>query len=169
LKPDKSWIPFGERLKQRLDSIHRELDRLLELSTITYINRNKSGSGVFTAGSDWGWGPTDNAQDRLRLSLSADYATWFSLFGTLFKVLPPDIARRMQEPDDLIRRWIERDKRFDTSIPSTIPKAKALLASAVGELKGLIDLVAGESPLPEIVVAIPDTNALMDTPDFSKI
>jgi len=155
--------PYVSRVRADLTDIKEQLDALLDLSTIKYVNPNTSDSGVFfVTAADWGWGPGDEAVAKVQMDLLGRYSAWFDRFLLLFPHPTPDVQSKIKEADDFIRRWAARDGTFDHSIPQTIQEAKAVAARRLAAFDELISLAARQGDATLRVV--PDTNALLRNP-----
>ena len=110
--------PYLSRLQTDLATIKTHLDELLDMSTIRYVNPNRPGGDVwFVTASDWGWGSSDEATSAAQMALLGRYSAWFDRFTLLFPHPTSEISSRINETDEFIRRWINRNEAFDHSIP----------------------------------------------------
>jgi rRNA-processing protein FCF1 len=144
-------------------TLKEQLNALLDLSTINYVNPNTPDSGVvFVTAADWGWGPGDGPTVAAQMDLIGRYSAWFDRFLLLFPNRTPDIERKIKKVDDFIRRWVTRDGTFDHSIPRTIEEAKEIAGRRLADFGDLIALAARQGDTTLRVV--PDTNALLRNP-----
>jgi hypothetical protein len=156
---------FQSRLAADLEVIESELGALLDISTIRYVNPNRDDSGVvFLGASDWGWGPSDDAQQLARMKLSEDYDAWWARFQTLFAGITPELKKEVQGADGFIRKWIKRTG-WDHSIPRTIDLAKTRAVERMAPLRKALDLLSQRGN--EGIRLVLDTSALMDEPNLS--
>lgn len=121
-----SWTSFLDRLDGELTVVEEGIQDLLDKSTIRYVNPNTPDSSVvFVGAADWGWGPSDDVQDRLRMALLSQYDDWFVMFRMLYRNSTPEIVKKIESADKFVRGWINRDTGIsDWSIPSSIDEAK---------------------------------------------
>jgi hypothetical protein len=152
-----------DRLSRDLADIERQLQALLDISGIRYVNPNRADSGIWVVGAaDYGWAPSDDAQQLARMKLTRDYEAWYSRFATLFGGITPELMKSIGKADRFTRRWITRSGGNDHAIPRTIAEAKAVAVNQMAPLREGLDLLGlqGEGGLR----VVPDTSALMDHP-----
>lgn len=163
--------PYAARVRADLMTLKGQLNALLDLSTIKYVNPNAPDSGVvFVTAADWGWGPGDEATIAAQMDLIGQYSAWFDRFLLLFPNPTPDIERKIKKVDDFIRRWITRNGTFDHSIPRTIQEAKEIAGRRLAEFDDLIALAARQGDA--TLRLVPDTNALLRNPaveDYASV
>ena len=160
------WRPFAVRLAEELAALLDDVDVLLDGSKIVNIDPNDRWSdsdAVFIGFPLWGWKPDGDEQTQRRLDLLKRWEQWRQLFGLLFPDPPPDVKTRIGEGTKLINAWLKRPGG-DHSVPSTIAAAKVSLREGTKGLGELLTMAAAADPG---VVAIPDTNALIDAPDVA--
>jgi PIN domain len=153
---------FRDRLARDLADIERQLQALLDISDIRYVNRNRAGSGFVVVGAaDYGWAPSDDAQQLARMKLTRDYEAWYARFTTLFGGITPELMKSIGRADQFTRRWITRPGG-DHAIPRTITEAKTVAVKQMAPLREGLELLGqqGEGGLR----VVPDTSALMDQP-----
>ena len=162
--PPESYVT---RLRTELAGIASDMDALLDRSTIRNVDPNTSDSGIFVVGAaKWGWAPSDAETSSLQMRLLARYRSWLERFRLLFPHPTPDLSARIDKADRFVQRWIERDGKWDHSIPSTIDRAKEAAAEQMATFGGLIDLVTetGDGTLR----VVPDTNAFIRNADLAS-
>ena len=155
--------PYAVRIRADLARVKEQLNALLDISTIRYVNPNTRGSSLyFVTAADWGWGPGDEATTAAQMDLLRRYSDWFDRFVLLLPHPTPDIERKITKADEFVRRWAARDVAFDHSIPQTIEQAKIVAAGQLAVFDELISLASlqGDSMLR----VVPDTNALLRNP-----
>jgi hypothetical protein len=163
----RAWRPFAARLADELSALLDDVDALLDRSEIRNVDPNRrdgwgNDSGVaFIGFAQWGWAKGDDDLVRRRLDLIPRWERWQSLFDLLFRDPPHDVRERISTGRKLIDSWIRRPGG-DHSIPSTIPAAKARLRERTA---GLLELLAMKAGADAAVIAVPDTNALILSPD----
>jgi len=160
-----------DRLARDLADIERQLQALLDISAIRYINPNRGDSGVWVVGaSDYGWAPSDDAQQLARMKLTRDYEAWYSRFRTLFGGITPELKKSIGKADEFTRHWITRSGGYDHTIPRTITEAKVVAVKRMAPLREGLELLGLQGGGGLRVV--PDTSALMDQPalaDYSTV
>ena len=155
-----------DRLERDLAEIEAQLQALLDISEIRYINPNTRNSGVWVVGaSDFGWAPSDDAQHLARMRLTRDYDAWFARFKTLFGGITPELKKSISEADRWTRGWITRSGSYDHSIPATIPEAKEIAFKRMAPLREGLALLGSQGQ--GGIRVVPDTSALMDAPDLT--
>lgn len=153
-----AFEPYLSRLRTDLAGIKADLNALLDISTIQYVNVDS----MFITASKWRWGPSDAAASAARMSLLGRYISWFDRFLLLFLHPTPDISSKTKKADDFVRRWVTREGAFDHSIPRTIEEAKQVAATRLAVLDELLNIAAhGED---QTLRVVPDTNALLRNP-----
>lgn len=156
------------RLLAELEAITRLMDELLDASIIDWVEgrarRLARQTRVMVSGlPDGQWGPSDEKQLLLQRRLLEHWRPWLEMTQLLFS---EDTAKRQKEILAAARAteaWLERSSRCH-DIPSTIPEAKKIFRKKVEPLKAaLTSLMAA----PSRVVAVPDTNVLLRSPDIT--
>jgi PIN domain len=161
------WRSYCEELARDLDQIEEVMVELLDRSTILNVDPNRGQSDVFFVGAaKWGWEKSDDAQTRLQMRGIEAYGRWFSRFRFLFRTPTPEVKGRLDNLDDFIRGWFERG-RTDHSIPSDMEAAKTLAHEQFDDLRGLLGVACASGSSSSSVVAVPDTNALIDNPNLA--
>lgn len=154
---------FAERLGRDLDRIERDLQALIDGSTIENIDPNDPWSSVaFIGFPTWGWGPSDDAHTRKRMQLIREYDAWWARFRTLFAGITPELLDDLEGADEFARSWITR-KDGDHSIPSSIARAKLVAAEKLAPLRRGLEVLGAQGDTG--IRLVPDTSALMDRPD----
>jgi hypothetical protein len=163
-----SWTSFLDRLDGELTVVEEGIQDLLDKSTIRYVNPNTPDSSVvFVGAADWGWGPSDDVQDRLRMALLSQYDDWFVMFRMLYRNSTPEIVKKIESADKFVRGWINRDTGIsDWSIPSSIDEAKEKVTTELSAFHRLLDLLRTDPD--SRVLLVPDTNALLTAPDLAQ-
>lgn len=156
-----------DRLARDLADIEAQLEALLDISKIRYVNPNRGDSGVFFFGaSDYGWGPSDDQQHLARMRLTRDYEAWYARFGTLFGGITPELKEKIEEADRFARDWIIRSDGWDHTIPRTILEAKEVAVKRMSPLREGLALLGSQGE--GGIRLVPDTSALMDEPDLAR-
>lgn len=155
--------PYLDRVRRDLAALGADLQDLIDISTIKYLNANPPGSDLFFVGaSDYGWGPGDDAVTAARMALLAKYSDWYDRFLLLFPNPTPEVVSKIEKADSFVRQWVGREAAFDHSVPSTIEQAKKVAAERLAAFDNLLDIAgrAGDKTLR----LLPDTNALLRNP-----
>ncbi len=157
---------FRDRLARDLADIEAQLQALIDISEIRYINPNGRGRGIFVIGaSDFGWAPSDDQQQLARMRLTRDYDSWYARFRTLFGGITPELKKSINKADRFTRGWITRSGHYDHAIPRTIAEAKMVAARRMTPLREALALLGSQGE--GGIRLVPDTSALMDAPDLS--
>jgi PIN domain len=154
-----------DRLARDLAAIEGQIQALLDISEIRYINPNRRDADFVVIGAaDYGWAPSDDQQQLARMKLTRDYDAWYARFRTLFGGITPEMKSSIEEADHFVRDWITRPDKYDHSIPRTIPEAKARSTKRMEPLREGLTLLGGQGE--GGIRLVPDTSALMDAPDL---
>lgn len=168
MKRTVRWRSYCEQLGHDLDDIESLMLELLDHSTILNVDPNRGQSDVFFVGAAiWGWARSDDVQTRLQMRGVERYGEWFSRFRLLFRTPTPEVRRRIKHGDEFARRWFERGHN-DHSIPRDIPTAKATAQKEFEGLRSLLAIACSDAAAPPALIAVPDTNALIDNPDLAS-
>ena len=157
---------LAENLIERLELVVQTMDELLDASTIDYVpNRaqRESYDGVFALVPNGSWGPANDTQRNLQRRL---LELWTPLIEQIRLVFSGDTKNRREElrqAAEDTKSWIERDNFWD--VPPTIPEAKQRFRDYVDPLIEMLKAVGLE---PGQVVAVPDSNVLLRSPDITK-
>ncbi len=163
----RTWRPFAARLADDLAGLLDAMDALLDGSTIHNIDPNRWGyDAAFIGWPSWGWREDGDEQTQRRLDLIAEWERWLQLFDLLFPDPPPDVEARIESGTKLIGAWLRRPPG-DHSVPSTMAKAKAK-AKLRDDTRGLLELLEMKASAPGAVVAMPDTNAQILSPNVAR-
>lgn len=140
---------------------------LIDRSTIRNVNPNTDDSPVvFIGAADWGWAPSDADTTAAQMRLSARYSAWFDRFKLLFPHPTPDVAAKIKDVDEFVRRWTARPDAWDYTVPSTIELAKQRAAAEFTTFDQLLEIAAKSGS--DTLRLIPDTNALIRNPDLAS-
>lgn len=158
---------YLDRVRVELAEIADELQSLLDRSTIRNVDPNTDDSPlVFIGAADWGWGPSDADMTAVQMRLGSRYQSWFDRFTLLFPHPTPDVATKILEGDEFVRRWISRPDAWDHSIPRTIDLAKSRADTELAVFDVLLEIAARSST--DALRLVPDTNALIRNPDLAS-
>jgi rRNA-processing protein FCF1 len=157
-------VSFATRLSEDLQIIEGTMMALLDVSTIERRAEDPD-SPIARARPDWIWGNTNAKQQKIQLALKKAYTTWFELFRVLFAQPTTEILDKISETDTFVRGWIEKESGWD--LPDTIDKAKEVFHERIKNFYDLIDVVSSGIKSGEYVL-VPDTNALVATPDVTR-
>jgi rRNA-processing protein FCF1 len=141
-------------------------DELLDASRIDYVGARNRGGGVVFIAPDWEWAkPTDDLR-RIQMRLVPRFDRCFERLSLLFSDAPSELKDEIEEVREQIRDWLARDgKHWTWALPHDIESAGTLLRERFSKLAGFLDVLpAAESPL----LAVPDTSALIDVPQFER-
>lgn len=124
-----------DRLARDLADIEGQIQALLDIFAIRYINPNRhDNSFVVIGAADYGWAPSDDRQQLARMKLTRDYDAWYARFRTLFGGITPERKKSIEEADRFAREWITRADTWDHSVPRTIAEAKVLATQSLAPL-----------------------------------
>lgn len=168
MKKAVRWRSYCEQLVDDLDQIEAVMMELLGRSTILNVDPNRGQSSVFFVGAAiWGWAKSDDAQTRLQMRGIELYDEWSSRFRLLFRSPTPEVSARIKDCDEFVRRWFERGHN-DHSIPRDMPTAKIAAGEKFERMRSLLGLACSDSVASPALIAVPDTNALIDNPDLAS-
>jgi hypothetical protein len=161
---------LAERLEQRLDEIVVSMDALLDASTIDFVRERAVKAmqrmpGVITMIADGQWGELDDVQRRAQRRLLELWEPWVEQVRLLFASDTKDAQRTVEEAIKAISEWIHRTNHHDWSLPPTITEAKSVFRKKAAPLHDALRALGNSSGS---VVAIPDTNVLIRTPDVTS-
>jgi hypothetical protein len=160
-----SWLSLRERLLRDLDAFEARFMALIDASTIKYVNPNTWDSPlVFLSAADWGWGPSDDVQMRLRIELTRLHDDWCARSSSLLVGAIPELAETVREAHDFVTRWLRRDG-WDHDVPRTTAEAKSVAARKIAPLREALEVLGGMGATG--VHVVPDTSALLDNPDLA--
>jgi rRNA-processing protein FCF1 len=151
---------FVDRLRADLDVIEGHVADLIDASTIEEI-RNDAGSGVIWVGPTHYWGRPDERQKRLQMPLLEEYRAWYERLSLLLRTVPGELRSQIEETHAFVLRWIEKES--DWSIPAAIQEANAVFTEHVQPFRAFLALF--DTDTPSTCILVPDTNALIATPD----
>jgi len=156
-------ISYVSRLKQDFQKVEIKMMDLLDISTIKEF-RNDPNSGVLIVSPTYYWGETDEQQKLLQMQLVKDYATWIEHFRLLYSTTSQEINHQIDEINNFITSWIEKENSWD--VPSNIQEAKALFKEKVKVICELLNLI--DTTDKSEVILVPDTNSLIAVPDLTQ-
>lgn len=114
---------YVARLKQDFQNIENQMMELLDISTIEEF-RNDPNSGLVFISPPYEWGDTNEQQKILQMELVKNFADWIEHFKLLFRNGSQGISQQIEETQNFITSWIEKEGSWD--VPSTIDKAKSV-------------------------------------------
>jgi hypothetical protein len=162
------WRSYCERLVVDLEAVEALMMELLDASTIVHSDPNRyAHSGVAVIAPTTRWGRSDEKQTRLQMRGTAAYDEWFIRFRLLFRSPTPRLRDSMKEADKFVRAWFERGGS-DWGVPSEMSAAKEKAQGKFEELRSILRLACGEEEQGPAIVAVPDTNALIDVADLAS-
>lgn len=161
----RSYVPYIDRLLDRLADIEADYVAILEQSEIRYVNPNTPGGGVwFVGAADYGWSKSSPDLEQERMRLLGELRSWRPLFELLFPHPTPEVTKRHGDALGHLERWLVRTDHYDHSIPAAVPQAIRQLQRSFQTLQAARDLLAKD--LFPVRVAV-DTNVLLDDPDLT--
>jgi rRNA maturation endonuclease Nob1 len=164
----RRWRSHCRQLARDLDEIAALMMELLDCSKIQNIDPNRGQSEVFFVGAaTWGWQKSDDIQTRLQMQGLERYGDWFASFSLLFQHPTRDVRERIETADRSLRKWFERGQN-DTTVPRTIDEAKDQARAWFGTFRRLLEIQCAGDDGNLSIIAVPDTNALIDNPDLAS-
>lgn len=164
-----TWQPFADRLRDELDRLSELSEELLDASQIEYRGDFNRGGGVVIIAPDWAWAePTDELR-RIQMRAVPLLEQWFERYLMLFRDAPSELRQQVEEEYAAVREWLARDGSGWTGwdVPRRIEEAKEMHQERLSKLRAFLDIVAPPATDGRLL-AIPDTSALMDVPDFER-
>lgn len=157
-------LSYLSRMLAELDQVERDYGDILRRSTIRNIDPNRGGGGVVFIGyAKYGWGPSDAALEVARMDLLRRVRDWGPRYRLLFPHPVKTVSARLDGGLGRLETWLLRTGK-DKSVPASIERAVAGLASSVEDLRGLSALLPADA---YAVRLAPDTNTLIDNPDLA--
>lgn len=162
-------LSLSERLAQRLDEIVECMDALLDVSTIDFVQDRAVRAmqrlpGVITMIADSQWGELDDAQRRGQRRLLDLWEPWVEQVRLLFASDTKQAQRTVEDAIKAISEWIHRSSHQDWTLPSTTTAAKGVFRQKAAPLRAALKALGSPSGA---VVAVPDTNVLIRSPDVT--
>ena len=139
-------------LTQRLSDLVRELP---------IRQRSEDRPGVFIVAPDYGWGEPSAEQSNVQLSIKRDYDEWFEILHSVFAKAPNDLSRKLKKADQRLRMWIEL--RPNWLLQANSASNEVHLRDDAKHFMELLAIIEAGRPVPPIL--IPDTNAIIASPD----
>jgi len=157
--------PLSERLVVELDAIVGTMDDLLDSVCIDHVHdRHTFVASRYLSLPDGAWAGIGEEQRQIQRRLLAMWQPWWEQVELLFSTDSVRVKKRIKRAAESARRWIEL-AAHDHSIPATKSQAKADFRRHVEPMyESLRGLVEGQGE----VVAVPDSNVLIRSPDISK-
>lgn len=163
------WLSFSVRLRDELDELERLSEQLLDASGIEYRGDfNRNGGLILISRPDWAWTTPSDELRRIQMKLVPRFDDWREHYNLLFRSAPEELRGQVEETINQVRAWIARDGHGWDELPSDIAKAKAEQAERFAKLRHLLEVVAPGSGVANALIALPDTNVLIDTPDLGQ-
>lgn len=159
---------LAENLERGLSQIVERMDELLGRSTIDYVPRRAAHESArygvaFIGLPDGAWGPLDDAQKQIQRRVLELWDPWVEQMRLLFSRDTQSVQREIDDAAKQVAAWVHRSGH-EFLIPRTIAEAKAVFRRMVEPLyESLRSLESGDAA----VIAIPDTNVLIRTPDVT--
>jgi len=145
-------------LREELEEIQQKLEELVKISPVRYHDRH-GGPFVIVGPPDYYFEKPIESQLRLQVDLKARYTQWYERFLLIYHEPPSEVEKKIKKAHDQISSWIELDRNHQITMNC---EQNALESRRpFDSFFGLLDLLNdGEG-----VIVIPDTNALITTPD----
>lgn len=155
-----------ERLLRQLAAIVEGMDALLDASTIDWESNRAARfareTRVLVPGMPDGvWGPLDDRQRQLQRRLLEQWRPWQEAVSLLFSEDTKARRREIAAASKLVEQWLERSGDA-FSLPPTIAEAKGVFRRKAAPLSAALKSLQVDGA----VVAIPDTNVIIRTPDI---
>ncbi len=151
---------FVEHLTTQLDSIKLSMFILLDNSRIKYRRDDHYSNIVVIAPTQYWDNPTETEQ-TLQIKIKKNYGQWIETFKLFTENSPEALKRKIDETDKFIINWIE--KKSDWGIPITIAEAKVKFENNIKFFYDTLSLYSSSGD--REIIAVPDTNALIQEPD----
>jgi rRNA-processing protein FCF1 len=147
-----------KQLQEKLKRIEGDITDLLDSSEIE-IYKDDPHSGVVWAGCPNFWVKLDDKQKLLQIRILRDYKPWFERFRLLFKDASKQDKLLIDQTDNFIRSWVEKDGK--AWVEPTIEECKTKLHTELQHFYKLLELL----DVPSNPIIIPDTNAIIACPN----
>lgn len=147
----------------RLNVIEEKMMALLDLSTIKEF-RNDPNSMFYSVSPHYYFADGDESQTRIQAELAEIFAEWVEHIHLLTQNLPSNKKREIKQLEGSVVKWIDRTGGL-WELPANIDDAKKVFSTEIKSYRELLSLLVGENP--EDYVFVPDTNALIETPDIT--
>lgn len=162
----RAVVPYIDALLAELDSLAADYGSLLDASSVRNVDPNRRQSGVvFIGAAKWGWAPSSPEVTAQAMALLGRLRGLRPRFELLFPHPTPQVAKKHKAAFDHLERWLERP-HGDTTVPSTIDRAKAKVTESFAALAGARGLLPDDEWAVRVVV---DTNILLDNPDLTQL
>jgi len=159
-------VPYIDGLMSELESIAADYDALLDASEIRNVDPNRPGSRfVFVGSAEWGWTPSSPQLTGQAMELLGRARDLRPRFELLFPHPTPAVAKKHKAAFHHLEKWLTRPQG-DTSVPSTIERAKAKVSDSFAALRAARDMLPSDEWATRVVV---DTNVLLDNPDLAQL
>lgn len=152
--------PYIARLEEDLATIKRDLDDLLDISSIRPVDPD------LITPAKWRWARSNDAVTVAQMALLEKYTAWFNRFLLLFPHPTREITTRIGKVDEFVRTWVARDRGHVTSIPGTTLEAKEVAGGRLAAFDDLLQIPAQRGD--RTLRLLPDTNALLRNPSVEE-
>jgi len=154
------YSSYAAHLIQRLKLIEQDMMRLLDLSTV--LRRvDDPYSGVLIIAPDYYWGQPDDKQRMLQMKLKDSFSDWSEHFNLLFSNATESDLHQIEETQTFVNEWIEKGTVW--SLSPNMEDNKRTFKSRIKVFFSLLQMLVDSAH--QSVILIPDTNALIKTPD----
>ncbi len=148
------------RLLEKLDSIESDMQDLIDASSIGTF-QNDPDSMLYIVRPDHHWDEPSPEKRQVQLHLKPLFREWALKVDLLIQNAPKSMKKEIAALVLFFNRWIENQDDWD--VASTIDANKATCESKAGEVRRLLGEFGSLGT--ERIVLVPDTNALIMSPD----
>lgn len=157
----RGWQSFAAALSARVDALGTAYNDVLGRSTIVDVSWNQADGVAVVIAPEREWG-TDPALEQERARLLREYDEVLELLRLLHRDVLPPRRQRLNDADEVLRKWLVRPDVLDWSVPASIAEAQSLASARINVLRDLLsEATSGTGG----VLAVPDTNVLLGDPD----
>ena len=147
----------ASRLRSDLSFLIQELETLIQGLPVETQERFP---GIISLTPDYYWGELTSEQINTQLAIKREYEEWFEVFRSVFINATNELDRRVHKADKQLRKWIELSKNY--AIRPNINNGQELRNDTV-DFFDLLEIIEASGPMEPVL--IPDTNAMISTPD----
>lgn len=151
---------YSEHLAEELSLVKNLVIKLLDNSKIKIFRNDPYSNVVFISPSNYWDTPTETEQS-LQIEIKELFGKWLERFKLITESFPEDLKDKLSQTEEFIYNWVEKNSTWD--IPNTISEAKQKFEDDITIYYDTLRLLS-KSNNKEIII-IPDTNALIKSPD----
>ena len=147
------------RLRNTIIAITDQLSQLIQAIPIEHLNRSKVHFSIIRP--EYYWGEPSPKERNIQIDIKRKYNQWSELLRLILRQAPEDVECKLNQADKSFRIWLELDS--SRAVSPDRKKNEISYKKDVAEFFELLKILDVKEN--HKIIVIPDTNALLISPD----